>query len=121
VVKLDHFTLPVADAQHSRDFYTRCFGFRVEFEVAERKTIALCDDGGITLFLVTDPRRARFPYCALTLQVDDVEAKYVELRGDGIVFEKEPQKLDWGYGAEVRDPDGYLLMLWDERTMREKG
>jgi catechol 2,3-dioxygenase-like lactoylglutathione lyase family enzyme len=25
------------------------------------------------------------------------------------------------YGAELLDPDGYLVCLWDERTMREKG
>lgn len=39
----------------------------------------------------------------------------------GVRFEKPPQKLFWGYGAEVRDPDGYLLYLWDERSMKEKG
>ena len=27
---------------------------------------------------------------------------------------------DWGYGAELRDPDGYLVRLRDERTMKEK-
>jgi hypothetical protein len=25
----------------------------------------------------------------------------------------------WGYGAELRDPVGYLIYLWDERSMRE--
>ena len=24
-----------------------------------------------------------------------------------------------GYGAELQDPDGYLIRLWDERSMRE--
>jgi hypothetical protein len=31
-----------------------------------------------------------------------------------------PQKNFWGYGAELADSDGYLVRLWDERTMREK-
>ena len=39
----------------------------------------------------------------------------------GVTLEKAPQKLYWGYGAELRDPDGYLLHVWDERSMREKG
>jgi len=39
----------------------------------------------------------------------------------GIAFEKEPQTLFWGYGAELRDPDGYMVYLWDEATMRDKG
>ena len=32
-----------------------------------------------------------------------------------------PQKLPWGYGAELDDPDGYRISLWDEVSMREKG
>jgi len=27
----------------------------------------------------------------------------------------------WGYGAELLDPDGYRIHLWDEVSMREKG
>jgi hypothetical protein len=27
----------------------------------------------------------------------------------------------WEYGAELRDPDGYLLYFRGERSMREKG
>jgi uncharacterized glyoxalase superfamily protein PhnB len=53
--------------------------------------------------------------------VDDVDAKYEELARRGVVFERAPQKLLWGYGAELRDPDGYLVYLWDEKSMREKG
>jgi len=53
--------------------------------------------------------------------VHDVEAKYRELSANGVTFEKSPQKLAWGYGAELRDPDGYLIYIWDEKSMREKG
>ena len=38
-----------------------------------------------------------------------------------VIFEKSPQKLFGGYGAELSDPDGYRIYLWDKRTMREKG
>jgi hypothetical protein len=27
----------------------------------------------------------------------------------------------WGYGAELLDPDGYRIMLWDEASMKAKG
>jgi uncharacterized glyoxalase superfamily protein PhnB len=59
--------------------------------------------------------------CTLTFQVHDVEARYRELSANGVTFEKSPQKLAWGYGAEFRDPDGYLIYIWDEKSMREKG
>ena len=121
MIKLDHLAICVSDHRRSRDWYTQHFGFKVEFEVPERDTVALQEDGGLTVFLVKDPERARHPSCGLTFQVVDVEAKHRELVAAGLRFVNAPQKLFWGYGAELADPDGYLIHLWDERTMREKG
>ena len=59
--------------------------------------------------------------CVLTFQVDDVEAKYLRLAAEGIQFVHAPEKRFWGYGAELEDPDGYRIRLWDEVSMREKG
>ncbi len=39
----------------------------------------------------------------------------------GVAFVHPPMKMVWGYGAELLDPDGYRLQLWDETSMREKG
>ena len=121
MIKLDHLAICVSDPRRSRDWYTTHFGFKVELEVPERDTIALQDDAGLTVFLVKDPERARQPSCALTFQVGDVEAKHCDLVAAGVWFVNAPQKLFWGYGAELKDPDGYLIHLWDERTMRERG
>jgi len=121
MIKLDHLAIFVDDPRRSRDWYTTNFGFKVEFEVPDRDTIALQDDAGLTVFLVKDAERARHPSCALTFQVADVEVKHRELVAMGVRFVNAPQKLFWGYGAELTDPDGYLIHLWDERTMREKG
>ena len=121
MIKLDHLAIFVSDPRRSRDWYATHFGFKVEFEVPERDTIALQDDAGLTVFLVRDAERARHPSCGLTFQVGDVEAKHGELVAAGVRFVHGPQKLFWGYGAELTDPDGYLIHLWDERTMREKG
>jgi catechol 2,3-dioxygenase-like lactoylglutathione lyase family enzyme len=121
MVRLDHLAIPVRDHARSRDWYTTHFGFRVEFEVPERKTVALQDDGDLTLFLVERTDEPIAPSCTFSLQVDDVEVTYRELAARGLSFEKPPQKLFWGYGAELRDPDGYLIGLWDDRSMREKG
>lgn len=122
MIRLDHLAIPVRDCAASREWYTTNLGLEVEFEVAERKTVALRDDADLTLFLFepTDGRTPT-PSCTLTFQVDDVDAKYRELAARDVPFEKAPQKLFWGYGAELRDPDGYLVYLWDEKSMREKG
>lgn len=121
MIRLDHLAIPVRNHLQSRDWYTRSFGLKVEFEVPERKTVALQDDSGFTLFLFEASDQRLTPSCTLRFQVDDVEAKHRELSQHGVIFEKTPQKLFWGYGAELRDPDGYCIYLWDERSMREKG
>jgi catechol 2,3-dioxygenase-like lactoylglutathione lyase family enzyme len=121
MIRLNHLAVRVRDSSRSREWYTRNLGLKVEFEVEERKTVALRDDSDFTLFLVGSPPEQVTPSCTLTFQVDDVERTYRELSARNVSFEKAPQKLFWGYGAELRDPDGYLLYLWDEHSMREKG
>ncbi len=120
MIRLDHLAVPVRDAAKSRDWYRENLGLQVEFEVPERKTVALRDDADLTLFLYEPSDEPVFPSCTLTFQVDDVDAKYRELSARGVAFERSPQRLFWGYGAELRDPDGYLIHLWDEKSMRER-
>jgi len=50
-----------------------------------------------------------------------VETKHKQLVAAGVQFVHPPQKTFWGYGADLKDPDGYHIWLWDEKTMREKG
>jgi catechol 2,3-dioxygenase-like lactoylglutathione lyase family enzyme len=124
MVKFDHLRLPVSDLKATRDWYVTHFGFAVEFE--NPSVIALKDDADFTIFLYppeTYPGKGSLDgaKCGLVLQVDDVEAKHRELTAQGVKFEKPPGKYFWGYGAELCDPDGYVLYLWDEVSMREKG
>ncbi len=121
MVRLDHLAIIVRDHARSREWYRTNFGFQIEIEIPNRKTVGLKDNGDFTLFLEEKTSGEVSPSCTLALQVDDVEEKYRELSKRGLKFEKAPQRLYWGYGAELRDPDGYLLYLWDQRSMREKG
>ena len=118
--RLDHLSLPVRDWEKSRDWYRDHLGFEVEFEICERQTAAMRDDADLTIFLyqaeVTD-----CPGVSFTIQVDDVEAKHEALAAAGILFVHRPMKVFWGYGAELCDPDGYRLRLWDPKSMWEKG
>jgi catechol 2,3-dioxygenase-like lactoylglutathione lyase family enzyme len=120
MVRLDHMSLPVSDWQRSRDWYQRYLGFEVEFEIPDRKTAAMRDDADLTVFLY-ESEVAACPGISFTIQVDDVEATHRELAGAGISFVHPPKKVFWGYGAELHDPDGYTLRLWDQKSMGEKG
>jgi catechol 2,3-dioxygenase-like lactoylglutathione lyase family enzyme len=119
MVRLDHLSLPVRDWQASRDWYRRHLGFEVEFEIPDRKTAAMRDDADLTVFLY-EKAVAACPGISFTIQVDDVDAKHAQLRAAGVGFVHPPMKVFWGYGAELQDPDGYRLRLWDAKTMAEK-
>jgi len=121
MAKLDHLGIVVRDVRRSREWYTKNLGLTVEFEIPHLNAVALQDEGGFTIFAGERAGEPITPSCVLTFQVDDVEAKYRELSASGVEFKHSPQKLSWGYGAELLDPDGYLVCLWDERTMQEKG
>jgi uncharacterized glyoxalase superfamily protein PhnB len=121
MIRLDHLAITVRDCAQSRKWYTENFGFQIEIDIPERHTVGLKDDGDFTLFLAERPAEEVAASCTLALQVDDVESKYRQLSERGLHFEKAPQKLFWGYGAELRDPDGYLIYVWDALSMREKG
>jgi catechol 2,3-dioxygenase-like lactoylglutathione lyase family enzyme len=110
VIKLDHLSIPVRDVVASRDWYRRVLGLAVEFEVPERKTVALQDEFDFTIFFFEGDSTV-VPGCVLTFQVGDVEAVHQRLSTAGVAFVHGPQKMFWGYGAELEDPDGYRIRL----------
>jgi catechol 2,3-dioxygenase-like lactoylglutathione lyase family enzyme len=118
--RLDHLSLPVRDWRKSRDWYKDRLGFEVEFEIPDRKTAAMRDDADLTVFLY-EGQVVDCPGISFTIQVDDVEAKHDALVAGDIPFVHPPMKVFWGYGAELCDPDGYRLRLWDQKSMKEKG
>ena len=119
MVRFDHLRIPVTDLARSRGWYIRTLGLTVEFEVPERQTVALQDTEGFTIFLQGAQATVAPNQCALWFQVADVEATFAEWSARGVEFSHGPRKVYWGYGTEVRDPDGYLVRLWDERSMKD--
>jgi catechol 2,3-dioxygenase-like lactoylglutathione lyase family enzyme len=118
---LDHLTIFVSNLTRSKSWYTSVLGLAVEFEVPAHSAVALQDTGGFALFLEQRSDFRGNPSCILTFRVDDVDRRVAEIRANGVAVESLPQKLFWGYGAELLDPDGYVVRLWDEKSMKEKG
>jgi len=120
MIKFDHLMIPVSDLARSRRWYVDTLGLRVEFEVPERQTSALQDTGDFTIFLQETRTPIHANGCAFWFQVADVDATFAEWSARGVAFAHGPRKSYWGYGAELTDPDRYLVRLWDERSMQEK-
>ena len=119
--RLDHISLPVKDWRLSRDWWRDKLGFEVEFEIEGAGVAALRDEADLTVFLGQADEVTIPSGLALTIQVSDVEIRHAALQAAGVAFEHGPQKVFWGYGAELLDPNGYRLRLWDEATMKAKG
>jgi predicted enzyme related to lactoylglutathione lyase len=120
MMKFDHLAIPVTDLSRSRDWYLATLGLTVEFEVAERRLVALNDSDGFAIFLHQAEAPVRAEGCALWFQVADVEATFAEWCARGVQFAHGPRKSYWGFGVELADPDGYRIRLWDARSMKEK-
>jgi catechol 2,3-dioxygenase-like lactoylglutathione lyase family enzyme len=123
---LDHVGIGVRDWRKSRDWYVANLGLKVDFEVpnggdAKLGVAALQGDSDLTLFVEQIAVVVHPCHCVFTFQVRDIEGEYARLSALGVKFRKSPQKLYWGYGAELADPDGHTIRLWDEKSMREKG
>jgi catechol 2,3-dioxygenase-like lactoylglutathione lyase family enzyme len=116
IAKFDHMAMPVTNPKRSRDWYVKNLGFKVEFDRGE--IIAIQDSAGFTIFLSKTKKSLASAKVTLTVQVGSVDAKYRELARKGVKFVNTPQTLFWGYGAELRDPDGYMINLWDRVSMR---
>jgi catechol 2,3-dioxygenase-like lactoylglutathione lyase family enzyme len=121
LAKFDHMTLPVSDCLVSRDWYVHNLGFKVEFENIGTGTVAIQDDNDFTIFLQKSIEPLVGEKCSLTIQVKDVDLTHRILAEKGVRFSHPPKRHFWGYGAELADPDGYVIRLWDEVSMREKG
>jgi len=120
MMKFDDLSIPVTDSSRSRDWYIGTLGLKVEFEIPDRRTVALQDGDGFAIFLQEAPSPIAPNGCALWFQVADVDATFSEWSAHGVAFTHGPRKSYWGYGVELTDPDGYLVRLWGERSMNEK-
>jgi catechol 2,3-dioxygenase-like lactoylglutathione lyase family enzyme len=116
MVKFDHMSLPVSNVAKSRDWYVNNLGFKIEFE--RGGITAIQDSAGFTIFLYAAPKKLAGAKCTLTLQVKSVDRKHKELAAAGLKFVNPPKRLPWGYGAELLDPDRYMINLWDQVSMR---
>lgn len=121
MVKLNHLAVAVRDHRAARDWYRSVAGLKVEFELPERGVVALQDDGDFTLILHETPAEVSATACIVYFEVDDVAATHRELAARGVPFVHPPRKEPWGFGAELLDPDGHRVRLWDQTSMQAEG
>ena len=120
MLKFDHLRIPVSDLARSRGWYVDGLRMTVEFEIPDRRAVAVQDTDDFTIFLEEVAPGTAAGGCALWFQVADVDATFAEWSARGVEFAHGPQKNFWGYGAELKDPDGNLVRLWDAKSMKAR-
>ena len=109
--KVSHVWLYVKDMSQSIRFYSDILGFKI---VARFPDGALLDTGGVLIGLHREVLDRKSHHCGNTiiLETGDVEKSFKELSGKGVRFATPVRREDYGIGADFRDPDGYILELW---------
>jgi catechol 2,3-dioxygenase-like lactoylglutathione lyase family enzyme len=109
-------SVPVADQERSKEFYTRVLGFelvRDDSSVPGIRWISVKPTNGrIVISLVnwfeTMPAGS---LRGLVLRSKDLKATYAELSARGVQFESLPEVRPWGTEAVFRDPDGNSFVV----------
>jgi predicted enzyme related to lactoylglutathione lyase len=117
MAKLDHLGLQVADRERAAAWNLGMLGLEIEFDILDARVTAVRGEADFTIFMKESPDA--IAESTLYFQVDSVDAFHRRLADRGVTFAHAPRKNPWGYGAELLDPDGHCVRLWDERSMKE--
>src|SRR2546423_705784 len=112
ITQIKFVSVPVRDYDRSIAFFTEKLGFKVmtdqrfgenqrwvEMKVAGAET-------GLALFTPPGHETLIGSIMPLSLQCDNVQKTYEELKARGVEFLQEPQSASWGQSAIFKDPDG---------------
>lgn len=121
MAKFDHLGIEVSDLSAAREWWRDALGLTIEMENPAGGFCSLKDDHGFAVFLSEVTHKSRTTGLGLWMQVDDVEAFHREKSKAGVAFDHPPEKTGWGYGAQLSDPDGHRLYVWDEASMKANG
>ena len=106
-MKFDHLNIPVSDLDRSRGWYMSTLGLKVEFEVPDRRTVALQDGQGFAIFL--QEKGEVVPNgVALWFQVDDVDRAFADWSARGVVLPTDRRRIS---GATARN-SRTLMAIW---------
>jgi len=117
MTRFDHLAVPVGDYAVSKQWYVETLGLEIEFDMEGGRMVAVRDTHDFTLFLYQGEVPSNPSAFMFTFSVEDVHAFYRTRSAQGVPFVHEPKTVDWGFGAELSDPDGYRIAIWDEQTM----
>jgi catechol 2,3-dioxygenase-like lactoylglutathione lyase family enzyme len=113
MTKLGYVTLNVRPEalEEVRDWYVETLGLSVVWR--SRGFCMLGGEGGARLGLYAGEPLARPERVQLHFEVEDVDAEYEDLAGQGVPFEEPPHNTSWGYRVTaLKDVAGHMVELY---------
>jgi uncharacterized glyoxalase superfamily protein PhnB len=116
-------SLNVSEVEHSAAFLETCFGFQREMEADGFVSLTRADAGfnliflqmGLSTFKPISHAASAGMGLLVVFVVDDIDAEWDRLQGQGLVFPTEIETEPWGERYfQVLDPNGivYQLVQW---------
>jgi predicted enzyme related to lactoylglutathione lyase len=119
ITQVKFLSIPVADQQRAKAFYTEKLGFRIATDQemgpgATQRWIELRigkAETRVVLFTMDGEEGRVGSRMNCSLVCDDVEATYRQLSERGVEFVSPPQKQPWGSFAIMKDSEGNQFVL----------
>jgi catechol 2,3-dioxygenase-like lactoylglutathione lyase family enzyme len=114
-MRLDTLTLTTKDIARARSFYAAKLGFRV-LEDQDGQSFVV-DAGGVKLHVDKDGTRSPLARAEPRLVFNTVElaARCTQLRDLGVSVDGPRSAGLDGHFAELSDPDGHPIVLWERK------
>jgi lactoylglutathione lyase len=119
--KLTTIVLIVKDMDRSLAFYRDVVGLSVEMHSPYWSSLSA---GNISLGLHPQSQHAKVEPgmgCTFGFEVADILGTVQELKAKGVKIQKEPKHENFGWLAEIVDPDGYTVQLAQTEAWAKAG
>lgn len=113
VLAIDNYCVPATDMKASVHFYQTILGMPKHFEFPAKGLVAFRAAEGEAAIILKDKQHFPDTQPSILLQVADVRATYKQLREEGVVFTREPFRIQTGWSAELLDPSGNHIGITD--------
>jgi predicted enzyme related to lactoylglutathione lyase len=115
--KIKFMSIPVRDQDRALEFYVNALGFNLVTDQPMgpgQRWIELRPpkgDAGIALFTPPGHEDRVGTFTGLSIECDNVQKTYDELRARGVEFVKPPKTESWGTSALMQDSEGNQIVL----------
>jgi predicted enzyme related to lactoylglutathione lyase len=117
IKKIKFASIAVRDQDRALDFYVNTLGFIVQTDQPMGPGMRWIElrpakgETGVALFTAPGQENRIGTFTGLSMECDDVQKTYEELKAKGAEFAKPPKTESWGVSAILKDSEGNEIVL----------